>query len=199
MKVFLGGTCNGSTWREKLIPLLEIDYFNPVVEDWTPACMEEEKRQRELCDFCLYVITPKMTGVYAIAEAVEDSIKRPEKTIFCLLAEDDDECDGACESEYSFSKSQLKSLNQVGVMVERNGGKFFVSLEMAAAYLNKAAEDAENRGVYEIRAKKFEDPLESVSLERFYRNKQKATEKVDELNKLLPGMYFLREIDFQDA
>lgn len=30
-KVFLGGTCNGSIWREKLIPLLKIDYFNPVV------------------------------------------------------------------------------------------------------------------------------------------------------------------------
>lgn len=32
-KVFLGDTCNGSTWRNKLIPLLEIEYFNPVVED----------------------------------------------------------------------------------------------------------------------------------------------------------------------
>ena len=35
-KVFLGGTCNGSTWREELIPILEINYFNPVVSDWTP-------------------------------------------------------------------------------------------------------------------------------------------------------------------
>lgn len=34
MKVFLGGTCNESTWREKLIPMLKIDYFNPVVKDW---------------------------------------------------------------------------------------------------------------------------------------------------------------------
>ena len=32
-KVFLGGTCNGSDWRKKLIPKLKIDYFNPVVED----------------------------------------------------------------------------------------------------------------------------------------------------------------------
>ena len=27
MKVFLGGTCNGSTWREKVIPNLKIDYL----------------------------------------------------------------------------------------------------------------------------------------------------------------------------
>ena len=40
-KVFLWGTCNESTWRDKLIPKLEninFGYFNPVVEDWTPEC-----------------------------------------------------------------------------------------------------------------------------------------------------------------
>ena len=79
--IFLGGTCNNSTWREKLIPLLDIDYFNPVVDDWTPDCMAEEIKQREKCDFVLYVITPEMTGVYSIAEVTDDSNKRPEKTI----------------------------------------------------------------------------------------------------------------------
>ena len=35
-KVFLGGTCNESTWRDELMPLLKnegVEYFNPVVED----------------------------------------------------------------------------------------------------------------------------------------------------------------------
>ncbi len=32
-KVFLGGTCNGSLWRDALIKKLNIDYFNPVVPD----------------------------------------------------------------------------------------------------------------------------------------------------------------------
>ena len=27
LKVFLGGTCNGSLWRNELIPQLKIDYF----------------------------------------------------------------------------------------------------------------------------------------------------------------------------
>ena len=87
-KVFLGGTCNESTWRDKLIKMLEIDYFNPVVDDWTEECYQEELRQREICDYCLYVITPRMTGVYSIAEVVDDSNKRPEKTIFCILNHD---------------------------------------------------------------------------------------------------------------
>ena len=87
-KVFLGGTCNESTWRDELIKSLEIGYFNPVVDDWTPECMAEELRQRESCDYCLYVITGKLTGVYSIAEVVDDSCKRPGKTIFCISTHD---------------------------------------------------------------------------------------------------------------
>ena len=127
-KVFLGGTCNNSTWRDKLIPLLKIDYFNPVVDDWTPECQDEEIRQRELCDYCLYTITPKMTGVYSIAEVVDDSNKRPEKTILCVLDEDD---------ENSFSETQIKSLKQVKEMVKNNGANVFNSLEDIASFLNK--------------------------------------------------------------
>jgi hypothetical protein len=87
-KVFLGGTCNESKWRDELIKLLKIDYFNPVVEDWTPECMAEEIRQRETCDYCLYVITPRMSGVYSIAEVIDDSNKRSQRTLFCFLGED---------------------------------------------------------------------------------------------------------------
>ncbi len=126
-KVFLGGTCNESTWRDELIRMLNIDYFNPVVDDWTPECMVEEIRQRELCDYCLYVITPAMTGVYSIAEVVDDSNKQPEKTVFCVL----ESADGQ-----SFTNGQMRSLNSVGEMVKRNGGRFFASLRGVADYLN---------------------------------------------------------------
>lgn len=128
-KVFLGGTCNNSLWRDELIKKLKINYFNPVVKDWTPECQEEELRQRESCDFCLYVITPRMTGVFAIAEIADDSNKRPEKTIFCFLKEDTDAT--------PFSEVQIKSLTQVGKMVKANGGQVLNSLEEVADYLNK--------------------------------------------------------------
>lgn len=127
-KVFLGGTCNGSTWRQTLKSLLTIHYFDPVVDDWTPECQVEERKQRELCDYCLYVITPKMAGVYSIAEVVDDSNKRPEKTVFCYLSTDDDDI---------FNAGQIKSLDQVGEMVARNGGKFVRSLKEVADILNK--------------------------------------------------------------
>ena len=131
-KVFLGGTCNESTWRDKLIEMLEIDYFNPVVDDWTEECYQEELRQREICDYCLYVITPRMTGVYSIAEVVDDSNKRPEKTIFCLLTADVDDTGKVI----MFDAGQLRSLDRVGKMVEKNGGKYFRELRDVAEFLN---------------------------------------------------------------
>lgn len=127
-KVFLGGTCNESEWRSRIIKLLTINYFNPVVDDWTIEAAEEEIRQREICDYCLYVITPMMKGVYSIAEVVDDSNKRPEKTILCVLEED---------GEYEFNKSALRSLNAVKRMVKNNGAQVFNSLEEVAKYLNK--------------------------------------------------------------
>lgn len=128
MKVFLGGTCNGSKWREKLIPLLKIDYFNPVVPDWTEECYQEELMQRKSCDFCLYTITPLMAGAYSIAEVIDDSNKRPSKTIFCLLDQD----------KILFTDGQLKSLDKVGVMVEKNGGKYFKNLSAVADFINSS-------------------------------------------------------------
>lgn len=129
VKVFLGGTCNESTWRDELISLFSprVDYFNPVVPDWTPECMTEERKQRETCDYCLYVITPRMTGVYSIAEVVDDSNKRPEKTVFCVLDRDGD---------MFFTSGQMRSLNQVGKMVERNGGLYLQSIQQVAETLN---------------------------------------------------------------
>ena len=126
-KVFLGGTCNGSTWRDVLIKDLKINYFEPCAEQWTSAMMEEEIKQRAECDFCLYVVTPKMTGVYSIAEIVDDSNKRPHKTIFCYLTSDGDE---------KFSEHQLKSLEQTGKMIKENGAVFFKTLKETADYLN---------------------------------------------------------------
>lgn len=126
-RVFLGGTCNESTWRDEIIKKLKIDYFNPVVDDWTPECQMNEILERQTCDYCLYVITPKMTGVYSIAEVVDSSHTRPKNTIFCFLEKDGDK---------TFDKFQIRSLNQVGEMVRNNGSYWFKSLEEVIDFLN---------------------------------------------------------------
>lgn len=149
MKIFLGGTCNGSRWREAgFIPYLEpgIEAFNPVVDDWNEEAQERERHEREHCDFCLYVITPLMSGVYSIAEAIEDSNKRPGKTVFCLHNADyagylDASKPPLPETEINFSESELKSLDQVGRMVRRNGGRYFDSIKTAVDFFNSQIEE----------------------------------------------------------
>ncbi len=126
-KVFLGGTCNDSTWRKKLIKLLKIDYFNPVVDDWDERAQKEEIKQRKISDFVLYTITPRMTGVYSVAEVVDDSNKKPKSTILCILKTD---------GKKKFNKHQLKSLEQVANMVKRNGANVFYNLKDVATFLN---------------------------------------------------------------
>jgi len=129
MKVFLGGTLF-SSWRDQFIPMLEIDYFNPVVDDWTPECRAEEVKQREECDFCLYVITPKMVGAYSVAEVVDDSNKRPDKTILVVLPVDEG---------IRFTDAQGKSMQMIMEMVIVNGAIAISNLSDAADYLSYAS------------------------------------------------------------
>ena len=128
-KVFLGGTCAGSDWRDQLIGDLEITYFNPVVStgDWDENAQKREIQEREESDFVLYVITPKMKGAYSIAEVIDDTHRSPEKTVFCVLEKDDGK---------TFSEDMKKSLKAVSEMVERNGSKVCSDLKEVAKYLN---------------------------------------------------------------
>lgn len=132
MKVFLGGTVNGSTWRDKLIPLLNkdsVDYFNPVVEEWTEECKARERIERTRCDVNLYVLTPLMAGVYSIAEVVDDSNKRPTKTVLMILEEDNHE---------TFTNRNRHSIREVERLVRHNGGTVVQgSIKDLATYLNE--------------------------------------------------------------
>jgi hypothetical protein len=126
-EVGLFGTCNDSQWREALIPLLNCKYYNPVVKDWNEEAQKMELEKRETCDFILYVITPKMTGVYSIAEVVDDSNKRPERTLFCVVENDDNN---------EFNEHQLKSIKMVKNLVRENNARVFETLEDVAEFLN---------------------------------------------------------------
>ena len=128
-KIFLGGTCV-SNWRDTLIKMLEIGYYDPVSENWTPKMKKDELDQRDDCEFLLYVITPKMTGVYSIAEVIDDSNNRTVKTILCILSKDDDD---------EWDEGQKLSLNSVEKMVIENGCKTFRSLKQVADYVNSKA------------------------------------------------------------
>ena len=117
-KVFLGGTYAETTWRDELCRALAVDYFNPIVEDWTPECQAEEQHQKaDLCDIHLYVITSDMQGVFSIAEAIDSSHNNSKHTILHVIPD-------------GFSRAQLKSLLATVNMVRDNGGSAYIDADL---------------------------------------------------------------------
>ena len=140
-KVFLGGTCNNSTWREQLIPMLTCDYFNPVVDDWTEECQAIENEEKANDKVQRYVITPLMEGVFSIAEAVQSSNDMPKGTVFCYLHVDntevEDEAGNKVNVPVHFSKAQLKSLKATANLIKNNGAYVCETIEECATIVNE--------------------------------------------------------------
>lgn len=115
-KIFLGGTCAHSTWRDELMPLLDannIKYFNPVVKNWTEECQAIEENEKNFkCDTHLYVITKEMMGTYSIAEVINSAWQSilygttVNNVIFCIL------------DEGTWQKHDMKSFKAVMSMIE---------------------------------------------------------------------------------
>lgn len=123
MKVFLGGTCNESNWRDEYIERLDKEgytSFNPVVDDWDDEAQALEEQAKKECDVLLFTITPKMSGVFSIAEVTERAIINPTRTIFNVIAGD---------GKYQFNQNQLDSLIAVGKLVTKYGGYFCSGLD----------------------------------------------------------------------
>jgi hypothetical protein len=130
VKVFLGGTCASSTWREELQSRLNperVETFNPVVPNWTPECQAEEDYHRKTDDICLYVITPEGEGFYSFVEVVDDSNKRPESTVACILLE---------ANGKKFEGHMLKCALKTTRLIVKNGVFVARDLDELALFLN---------------------------------------------------------------
>lgn len=129
--VFLGGTCGDSTWRSTLIPQLgeRVEYFNPQLPPgaWNEAAQKVEDFHREADDICLYVITPEGEGFYSFVEVTDDSNKRPERTVLCILTE---------ANGKTFEGHVLKCALKTAKLVAENGGVVLENLDQVAAFLN---------------------------------------------------------------
>lgn len=127
--VFLGGTCNESTWREELLPMLcaQVSAFNPVVDDWNEEAQANEDWHKAHDDFCLYVLTPEMAGFYSIFEVADDSNKRPARTICCFLRE---------RAGLEFDAKVWRGVEKIKRDLVRNGAMVCDDLKGVAEFLN---------------------------------------------------------------
>jgi len=119
-KIFLGGTCAETTWRNELISKLNsIPYFNPVVEDWTPECQAIERQEKEFeCNIHFYCITKEMQGVFSIAEVVDSVHNRFKRTILHVIPD-------------GFEKGQVKSLQAVVDLINSRGGIAYIDNDLS--------------------------------------------------------------------
>lgn len=164
LTVFLGGTCGTSTWRSQLIPMLDsekVSYFNPQLGpgEWNEEAQKVEDLHRENDDICLYVITPEGEGFYSFVEAADDSNKRPDRTVVCVLMEQ-----GEKAFEGHMKKCALKTMK----LIAKNGVKVVESLEEVADYLNTLKEKQIEREIEEVIA--FMSEVKETRKEKTKRN-----------------------------
>ena len=75
----------------------------------------------------MYVITPEGTGFYSFVEVTDDSNKRPDRTILCVLTE---------ANGKKFEGHTLKCVLKTMKLVSSNGVFITDSLEALAEHLN---------------------------------------------------------------
>ena len=107
-KVFLGGSCNPTTWRTDIaIPAFEaegISYYNPQVENWTPELVEVEACAKRDAVVLLFVIDRDTRAVASMNEVVEEICRGREVV---LVVQDMDP-----DSELALGPNLLKDLNR---------------------------------------------------------------------------------------
>lgn len=130
-KVFLAGTLDGFDWRKKMIEQLEIEWFNPIVEEITLETQAEEQKQKQVSDYVLYYIAPSANNYLAVAEAIDDSIRRPASTIFYI--QDNSE---SCIQFHKYHPETYKDLQTIGKRVQLNGGQYFRGRNELLRFLN---------------------------------------------------------------
>lgn len=124
--VFLGGTIPGEDWRAQLIPLLKVNSFNPVVEDWTEEAAALETKAKESARMSVFVITPHSKGMYSVAELTELAVLRPKDTVVCFLD----------SPSLPWTDHQVKSNTQILALVKKHGAVVCNSLKQVADAVN---------------------------------------------------------------
>lgn len=134
--VFLGGSCNPTTWRKDIaIPLLEkhkIDYYNPQVDDWTPELMTTENYQKEHAKYLLFVIDDETRAIASMIEAAY-YIGLGRKVVLVIKKVTTD----------TFAENEIKDLNRgrtyLHDVAEQHNIIVFDLIEPAVNYIVKTA------------------------------------------------------------
>lgn len=88
-EVFLGGSCNPTTWRADVaIPTLKklgITFYNPQVSEWTPDLLELEHRAKEKAKVLFFVMDPQTRSTAGAIEVANIAGRNSKHLVLVLL------------------------------------------------------------------------------------------------------------------
>lgn len=94
LTIGLFGTCGESKWRNQFIEAydnLNINYFNPLIDNWTPERAEIEAEHLAKDQIILFPVTSETYGLGSLSEigfSILNAIKLEEKRDFIVLIDD---------------------------------------------------------------------------------------------------------------
>ena len=75
--VFLGGSCAPTTWRTDIatpiLTTLNVAYFNPQVDDWSPDLIAVEAKAKEEAAALVFVIDWRTRAIASMLEAISQA------------------------------------------------------------------------------------------------------------------------------
>lgn len=87
-EVFLGGSCNPTTWRSEIaIPTLQslgISYYNPQVSQWGPELIAQEYEAKQTARVLLFVIDNQTRNTSGMIEAAQLAATRKESLVLVV-------------------------------------------------------------------------------------------------------------------
>lgn len=132
MAVFLGGSCNPTTWRvDTAIPMLEAagtSYYNPQVEDWSPELVEIEACAKAEASVLFFVIDKQTRALASMIEASE-YISAGRKLVLVVQEVEA----GAVIGSDTVDEAEAKDLNRARSylrdVAERHGTKAYATID----------------------------------------------------------------------
>lgn len=137
--VYLGGTCIKSPflwdWRMDFIRMLDdtVHYYDPFVRKWKNNLSDVNKTEdndikRSESKYCVFVFTSDIIGVYSVAQAVEDSIKRTNGTVLVAFVD--------YRKKFDEDEHFIRSMKSALDLCEANGAIVCESIQDMAKIIN---------------------------------------------------------------
>lgn len=179
--VFLGGSCNPTTWRSEVaIPLLEqqlVNYYNPQVSRWYPELIEKENFAKAFASVLFFFIDNQTRSIVAMVEVAE--LSATHRKLVCMLNEYDQRNTVICGE--LVSQKELEDLKHAHKIIKnlvlRQGVPVFNNLNRA---MNCVAEM--------IKDNPSTDQLIKDLKQNYYTKYQKFSDKIFKLKEIFRSL-----------